>query len=207
LVNEFLQPKDKISLIVQYNDKLPTELVTYNIKSLDLNEKRIYKYCIKKQKGKVVFKIFMKNAALWREVNLLEQSKHNLLTEKEKIKFSYLAGKIDSEGHIDLIRDRVSLRYYDLEEAKFDKEIIESLGFTCKVIPNSRKKFDGWHLMICYLAKERTFLYCFCKKVINYLFHDKKISKMNDLLLKLDERGFGASSLPVVILHRRAATR
>ena len=170
------QPLTRINLSIQYKERIREKDIKYLLEILDLPENNVHYELNKKQKGKLTFRLYVKNTPLYRVIFSL-----NLLFKNPTKKFilGYLSGRIDTEGSIDMLLNQLRIRNYNLDELRIDQKYLKKLGFDSKIIENSKKKFDGWHLIVGYKNK-KTFRR-FLLEVQPYLKHTEKLEKINKI--------------------------
>jgi len=177
LLKEVLkQPLTRINLSIQYNNKIRKEEVRQLLNILGLPKNNIHYELNKKQKGKLTFRLYVKNTPLYRII-----FNPTSLPEKPSKEFilGYLGGRIDTEGSIDMLLNQLRIRSYNLDELKIDQKYMEKLGFDSKIIENSKKKFDGWHLILGY--KDKKLFKRFLSKIYPYLKHTKKLEVIDKI--------------------------
>lgn len=170
------QPLTRINLSIQYKEKIQKEEIKYLLGILDLPENNVHYELNKKQKGKLTFRLYVKNTPLYRIIFNPTSLPEN--PSKEFI-LGYLGGRVDTEGSIDMLLNQLRIRSYNLDELKFDQEYMKKLGFDSKIIENSKKKFDGWHLILGY--RDKKLFKKFLSKIHPYLKHTKKLEVIDKI--------------------------
>ena len=112
------QPLTRINLSIQYKERIREKDIKYLLEILDLPENNVHYELNKKQKGKLTFRLYVKNTPLYRVIFSL-----NLLFKNPTKKFilGYLSGRIDTEGSIDMLLNQLRIRNYNLDELRIVK--------------------------------------------------------------------------------------
>lgn len=175
------QPIERIYILFQFKNKKELEIVNKIVKELNFRKENVRIDINPKQKGNLSMRIYVKNTPLRKHLDNSEDLiRDTIFNSSEEIKLSYLAGKFDAEGSIDSLLRQFRIRSYNKDELIYDAKVLESVGFENKIIPNSNKRFDGWHLTIGY--SDISIFQKLAKLLFPFIYHGKKKKIMKNIL-------------------------